>query len=464
MTQNEQKRHSKPTSIASLLLIALLGPLASVSAYAINLVDLGANVDPRDINNFGTVVGARNTDQYPTVAFRWTSASGYENLDGTIANAVNDREEITGNTLTGAFFYDGTALHYIGDYYTGSGVNALGKVAGSKSKDNPYRAAPRPVDPAIYDPNANGQKWDVLDVANVYPRGTRQGVYADLYALLSINDDGFAVGKKSRYGLSGSSAIMTTPEFNSVAFLPIPNGGYASAINNHNLIVGTTGSNASAGEYSYGFIYNGVTLTNLGTLPSNGPGSAPGLTSSAADINDANQVVGNSWLVTALTSLYEPEKYHGFLWENGHMTDLNDLIVGLPNANNWILTRANAINENGDIVGVGLLNGIEHGFLLASEQVPPPPENLPPVAVAGADQTSGKAPLTVNFTGTGSSDPEGSALAYAWDFGDGSSSSEPSSTHDFTQAGTYVVQLTVTDDQGLADTAQLEIVAKGRKR
>jgi hypothetical protein len=32
------------------------------------------------------------------------------------------------------------------------------------------------------------------------------GVYVDLYALNDINDAGFAVGKRSRYSLSGSSA------------------------------------------------------------------------------------------------------------------------------------------------------------------------------------------------------------------------------------------------------------------
>ena len=43
-----------------------------------------------------------------------------------------------------------------------------------------------------------------------------------------------------------------------------------------------------------------------------------------------------------------------------------------------------------------------------------------PNAVAGANPTSGQAPLTVQFTGTGSSDPNGDTLAYAWDLdGDG---------------------------------------------
>ena len=225
---NKKQVYQSPPliSVKSLTLALAIGP-ASLSIYAYELVDLGAYVQPTDMNNIGTVVGARNTDQYPTIAFRWTASNGFEDLNGTIANAVNDNEQIAGNTLTGAFFYDGNTK-YIGDDYTGLGINTLGQVAGSKSKDNPFRATPRPVDPAIYDPNANGQKWTILDVARVYSRGTRDGVYADLYSLWDINDAGYAVGKKSKYGISGSAAFMTEPAFNSVSFLPIPNGGYAS--------------------------------------------------------------------------------------------------------------------------------------------------------------------------------------------------------------------------------------------
>lgn len=45
-------------------------------------------------------------------------------------------------------------------------------------------------------------------------------------------------------------------------------------------------------------------------------------------------------------------------------------------------------------------------------------DNLPPVAIATADKSSGVAPLTVCFDGSQSYDPEGSALGYYWGFGD----------------------------------------------
>jgi PKD repeat protein len=59
--------------------------------------------------------------------------------------------------------------------------------------------------------------------------------------------------------------------------------------------------------------------------------------------------------------------------------------------------------------------------------------NGAPTAVATASPTTGNAPLTVNFDGTGSTDPDNDPLAYAWDLdGDGayddSTASQPTYT------------------------------------
>ncbi len=79
--------------------------------------------------------------------------------------------------------------------------------------------------------------------------------------------------------------------------------------------------------------------------------------------------------------------------------------------------------------------------------------NKPPIAVAAVNKRFGESPLTVQFTGSGSSDPEGLPLSYAWDFGDGSgivTASNP--THTFTTPNgspkSYSVTLTVTDSAG----------------
>ena len=438
-----QHRERGPAAILMALLIGSITTLP-VSADPLQLIDLGVDVSPADINNLGTIVGSRKTDT-GNVAFRWPANSLPVDIPGAIiANAVNEFDQITGNTLTGAFLYDGSLHEW--DDFNGYGINESGQISGNHALTNPYRATPQPLDPAIYTPNT----WNNLGVAQTYPRGTRLGAYADLYMLDDVNDAGFAVGSQRRYGLSGSSAILTTPAFDAVTVLPIPYGGYAAAINSRNLIVGATGSNSTSGEYSHAFLYdyNAGTLLDLGTL--NG-----GLTSSAADINDSDQVVGTSWLVTQPTSLYDPTQYHAFLWENGTMTDLNTLI---PAESGWILTAATAINDNGDIVGTGLLNGQAHGFLLTAGQTQQPTATTPPVAMASADETTGRAPLEVTFSSADAYDPDGPLAGYTWDFGDGSPvTTEANPVHAYNDPGNFIAVLTVTDGQGQTATAQVEI-------
>jgi PKD repeat protein len=82
--------------------------------------------------------------------------------------------------------------------------------------------------------------------------------------------------------------------------------------------------------------------------------------------------------------------------------------------------------------------------------------NNPPNAVATANPTSGPAPLTVQFTGSGSSDPDGDALSYAWDLdGDGAYDDATAANPRFTYAtaGTYTVRLRVTDARGASSVS-----------
>jgi PKD repeat protein/glucose/arabinose dehydrogenase len=89
--------------------------------------------------------------------------------------------------------------------------------------------------------------------------------------------------------------------------------------------------------------------------------------------------------------------------------------------------------------------------------------NNPPTAVATASPTTGAAPLTVNFDGSGSSDPDNDPITYSWDLnGDGtfgdSTAQKPSYT--YTSAGTYNAVLKVTDSHGSTTTsAPVTIVA-----
>ena len=78
---------------------------------------------------------------------------------------------------------------------------------------------------------------------------------------------------------------------------------------------------------------------------------------------------------------------------------------------------------------------------------PPPPSNEPPVSDAG-DPYSGTVNQPVQFDGSGSSDPDGNIVSYEWDFGDGHTGTGSMPEHTFTKADTFIVSLTVTDNDG----------------
>ena len=85
--------------------------------------------------------------------------------------------------------------------------------------------------------------------------------------------------------------------------------------------------------------------------------------------------------------------------------------------------------------------------------------NRIPIAAIEAIPLSGTVPLTVSLSAMGSSDPDGTIQSYEWAFSDGITATGVSVQKEFTMAGAYTVILTVTDDDGAMETAEVMISA-----
>jgi cytochrome c len=92
--------------------------------------------------------------------------------------------------------------------------------------------------------------------------------------------------------------------------------------------------------------------------------------------------------------------------------------------------------------------------------------NRTPVVEVSADPTdSPTAPLEVEFSSDGTSDPDGDRLTYQWDFdADGTfDSTEPNPTYTYEETGVYSATLKVTDRTGRSASAEVEIIVGNQR-
>jgi glucose/arabinose dehydrogenase len=101
----------------------------------------------------------------------------------------------------------------------------------------------------------------------------------------------------------------------------------------------------------------------------------------------------------------------------------------------------------GDIFYVDHLGGTIHRLVYTSG-------NRPPTVVATATPANGPAPLQVSFNASGSFDPDGNAISFAWDLdGDGAyDDANTANTQRTYAAGTWLPAVRVTDSKGAAST------------
>lgn len=134
------------------------------------------------------------------------------------------------------------------------------------------------------------------------------------------------------------------------------------------------------------------------------------------------------------TSTYDYRPYKG---GNDETVDVNE--EDLQEGRWYVMIRAYRDYSGVDLVGSYTSSGA--------------PDNVAPEA-GFSHQTSD---LTAYFTDS-SLDSDGSIVSWAWDFGDGNSSSAQNPTHTYASAGGYNVELTVNDDDGATAVASQIIV------
>ena len=200
-----------------------------------------------------------------------------------------------------------------------------------------------------------------------------------------VNDSRQVVGSMWTSLMSTTSRAFLWDEGKGIDLGVLPRGvsSSASGINNAGVIVGSSRvpRPTKSGFDSHPVMWQGGTPIDLGILPGFSGGSAN-------DINDQMQIVGH------ISPAQGPN--HGFIWQDGIMRDLNDLI---PPGSGVTVTSGISINEagqiaaagetdDGDLVGILLtpipdvtpmgdlnrdlvVDGIDLGMLLANWSIPP---------------------------------------------------------------------------------------------
>lgn len=85
-------------------------------------------------------------------------------------------------------------------------------------------------------------------------------------------------------------------------------------------------------------------------------------------------------------------------------------------------------------------------------------QNRPPVAVVSAP-SNGSTGDAITFDASGSSDPDGTALSYLWDFGDGTTATGRTTSHTYEESGSWTARLYVSDSEGVGMAQQTETIA-----
>lgn len=170
-----------------------------------------------------------------------------------------------------------------------------------------------------------------------------------------VNDAGQIVGRARNADGGWRAFLWEDGIMRDLGTPPDFTAGVAVRINASEQVVGWAETENGFEGPVHAVLWANGTATDLGTLGGN--------QSLAFGLDDAGRVVGRS--------LDARGGERAFLWQDGEMMDLGSLV---DPALGWVLNAAYAINNQGQIAGVGTLNGEARAFLLTL-----------PVALAGGE-------------------------------------------------------------------------------
>jgi len=371
-------------------------PASLVAFLALSSVDAGAvtytvTEIPRyqdrytyawDVNDSGKVAGyvanQGNQNIYYNLPFTWTQAGGISSrpaLGATIAGvggagtggkaeAINNSGVMAGYSFTGV----GNAFHATKWDANGNAID-LGTMGGNWSEAFDINNGGRVVG---YSYNAgNTQMRPVVWSANGTPTDLGSLAGGPGGKALAINDQGDAVGYAflpyDKWGSVYDRAVIwrngTVTELGTLG----GDESFAYDINNLGQVVGSSQAASRVGAFIW---QNGVMTEIIGVGPSN-------FGSNAYGINDHGQVVGESGMGGV------GDTSHAFIWENGVTVDLNNVSITAVANGQWVLRHAYEINTQGQIVGLGTLNGVQTAFLLTPDVAPVPEPETYALMLAG---------------------------------------------------------------------------------
>ena len=307
-----------------------------------------------EVNDFGELVGYWSAGiskvDHP---FFWAEELGVIMIElppgfaSARAYDIANVEQITGTmggviTARRAFFYDGGKVTNLGtlpggNFSEGLAINNAGQVVGywgNMVKGNPAWSA------FLWE---DGQMLDLgPSLGRPISQATDINAFGQVTGIMA-----FALFEDARAYIWENHKVTELP--------PVQGGylGWGTAINERGDVVGLS---VLPGNIRHAFLWADGQTLDLGTLP----GWSRSL---ARDVNNARQVVGYC------DKYPEHGGYTAFIWQNGTMTDLNDLIP--PNSGLFDITYATAINNQGQITGSGhAFNGDIVAVLLTPVDVP----------------------------------------------------------------------------------------------